>query len=218
MTEIKDDLKKFSDVLTNEECKTLILYIKDKIEVLNKDSAVLIGEHKVYVEAMRRFVNKDMAIELIKKVGERVKTQIVNQNSLLIDIMFTDKKLNLGNIDVKLVKKINSGIKSLRKNLKEAKIKFNFSIDENSEVVTEGDCKGLIINTLLRDLDYCISSESADKRYYKALINKIESDADFRRSDGEELWCMCENRKESPEIVVKIKDYIKTLSEEGADD
>lgn len=216
--EINDDLKKFSEVLTKEECKILIGFMEEKIKFLEKDTATLHEERDTYVTAMKRFMDRDAANEIIKKVGDKVKMQIVNQNKLFTDIILGTKELKLVNITPKLRKSINSRVKSLRKLLKEANMKLDFKIDEESDVIKDGECRSFIIDILLRELDYLTWSESADKRYYKNLINKIKNDSHFRRSEGEELWCMCDNRKSNPEIVEKIREYIKTLSEDEDDD
>lgn len=223
MSQVSDDLKRYDELLIDEEKTILIKYIKEKIEFLKKDLEVLRQEFSTYTRIIKRFLDEETVDKFVKRIIKDYKYQIESENDdLLLVINGTDEKIE------KRVKNptVKSKIKDARKSLmnlygnKKFILDFKAETDEDEEDEKKQN-KQELLDCCLYDLNYAKTNEYLDINYYKRLIEKIENNGNVSCSDGQELWCMCDNKESDgvhndlhTPIIQKLKEYTAKLNEE----
>lgn len=223
MSQVSDDLKRYDELLVDEEKTILIRYIKEKIEFLKKDLEVLRQEFSTYTRIIKRFLDEETVDKFVKRIIKDYKYQIESENDdLLLVINGTDEKIEkrVKNPTVKI--KIKDARKSLMNLYDNKKFILDFKADtDEDEEEEKKQNKQELLDCCLYDLNYAKTNEYLDINYYKRLIEKIENNGNVSCSDGQELWCMCDNKENDgvhndlhTPIIQKLKEYTAKLNEE----
>lgn len=224
---ISDDLKKFDDLLIDEEKTLLIIYIKQKIEFLKKDIEVLRKEFSTYTNIIKRFLDEDMVDKFVKRIIKDYKYKIESENDdLLLAINETDEKIKKRIRNETVRSKINDIKKAINSLYGNKKFILDFKAEtEEDEEDEKKQNKQELLDCCLYDLNYAKTNEYLDICYYKRLIEKISNNGNVSCTDGQELWCMCDNKENEGKhndlhapIIQKLKDYTSKLNEKEEED